>query len=337
MMREEQMKGQLRRATKWLAVITTVGMFVVLVMGATVTVTGSGEGCGTSWPLCNGRLIPEFAVATAIEYSHRIVTAIEGLLILGTAVGALAFWRDRREVRVLVPVMVFFLLLQAGLGALAVKFPTSDEVLALHFGISLVAFASVLLTTTIIFGIDNGRDALRDRLVPQGVRWGAWGLLVYTYGVVYLGAYVNHTDASLACLDWPLCQGSVFPGFTGPVGIVFSHRLAAVFLTLGIGWLFLWCWRARAVRPDLAWASVLTLAMLLGQSATGAAVVFSRLNLFSALSHGAVVTLYFGALAYICFGMLPRPRAVRESADFPAAAASASASYPAGTTRARVG
>ncbi|HEY8602489.1 MAG TPA: COX15/CtaA family protein [Thermomicrobiales bacterium] len=331
------MRDRLRRATKWLAVVTTVGMFVVLVMGSTVTVTGSGEGCGTSWPLCNGQFIPEFAVSTAIEYSHRLVTAVEGVLILGTAIGALAFWRNRREVRVLVPVMVFFLLLQAGLGALAVKFPTSDEVLALHFGISLVAFASVLLTATILFGIDNGRDALRDRLVPRSVRLGAWGLLIYTYGVVYLGAYVNHTDASLACLDWPLCQGSVFPGFTGPVGIVFSHRLAAAFLTLGIGWLFLWCWRIRATRPDLAWASVVALVMLLSQSATGAAVVFSRLNIFSSLSHGAVVTLFFGALAYIGFGMLPRPRAVRGTPATSSTTPSSAARYPAGTTGARIG
>ena len=42
-------------------------MFVVLVMGATVTNTGSAEGCGRSWPLCNGQFIPEFAVATLIE------------------------------------------------------------------------------------------------------------------------------------------------------------------------------------------------------------------------------------------------------------------------------
>lgn len=306
------MKMGLRRAVKWLATVTAIGMFVVLVMGSTVTVTGSGDGCGTSWPLCNGRFIPEFAVSTAIEYSHRAVTGVEGILILATAVGALAFWRKRIEVLILVPVMLFFLFLQAGLGAAAVIYPTSDEILALHFGISLIAFASVLLTALLLHGIDSGLDALRDRMVPVGVRWATWGLAVYTYGVVYLGAYVRHTDASLACLDWPLCQGSVFPGFTGPVGIVFSHRLAAAVLTLGVGWLCLWCWRWRAERPDLARAAVIALVMLLAQSITGAAVVFTRLNLFSSLGHSAVVTLYFGALTYLCLNVLPRPLAVRE-------------------------
>jgi cytochrome c oxidase assembly protein subunit 15 len=332
------MKMGLRRATKWLATVTAVGMFVVLVMGSTVTVTGSGEGCGASWPLCNGRFIPEFAVATAIEYSHRAVTGAEGILILATAVGALAFWRRRIEVRILVPVMLFFLFLQAGLGAAAVLYPTSDEILALHFGISLIAFASVLLTALLINGIDRGFDALRDRLVPVGVRWATWGLAIYTYGVVYLGAYVRHTDASLACLDWPLCQGSVFPGFTGPVGTVFSHRLAAAVLTLGVGWLCAWCWRRRVVRPDLARAAVIALTTLLAQAATGAAVVFTRLNLFSSLGHSAVVTLYFGALTYLCLNVLPRPLAVREQTATPVPDQEAvPAGYPTTPSGARVG
>jgi len=308
------MRERLRRVARWLAVVTAFGMFIVLVMGSTVTSTGSGAGCGTSWPLCNGRFIPEFAVSTAIEFSHRAVTGVEGILIVGTALGALAFWRRRFEIRVLVPLMLLFLVLQAALGALSVLYPDwwgVDGILALHFGISLVAFASTLLVATTLFETDRGIDALRDRVVPTSIRWGAWLLALYTYGVVYLGAYVRHTNASLACLDWPLCQGSAFPGFTGPVGAVFSHRLSAVFLTFGTLALFAWCWRMRAVRPDLFRASGVAVVMLLGQSATGAAVVFSRLSLFSSLSHSAVVTLYFGALAYLCLGVLPRQRSLR--------------------------
>jgi len=308
------MQARLRNGVKWLAAVTTAGMFIVLVMGSTVTNTGSAAGCGADWPLCNGQFIPEFAVHTAIEFSHRAVTGLEGLLIVATSIGVLLFWRQRREAQVLVPLMIFFLFLQAGLGALAVMYSTSSTILALHFGISLLAFASILLTTLLIWQIDNGVDALRDRPLPSGARWAIWGLSVYTYGVVYLGAYVNHTNASLACLDWPLCQGSVFPGFTGPVGIVFSHRLAAAILTLGIGGLVAWCWRERVRRPDLYWTGLIAIVTLLSQSAAGAAVVFSRVNLFSALAHGAIVTLFFGAMTYLCLHSLPRPRAIRQQA-----------------------
>src|SRR4030081_3809006 len=85
-----------------LAAVAALGMFVVLVMGATVTNTGSSEGCGRSWPLCNGQFVPEFTVATAIEYSHRAVTGVEGVLIVALALTMLTLWRRVREVHVLV-------------------------------------------------------------------------------------------------------------------------------------------------------------------------------------------------------------------------------------------
>src|SRR5215471_19072111 len=108
------------RALRWLSVAATIGMLLVLIMGAAVTNTGSAEGCGRSWPLCNGQFIPEFTVATAIEYSHRAVTGVEGVLIVLLALVMLAAWRRSREVLVLVPLMLGSLILQAGLGAAAV-------------------------------------------------------------------------------------------------------------------------------------------------------------------------------------------------------------------------
>src|SRR5258708_14062186 len=90
----------LRLSGSWLralAAVTTLGMFVVLVMGATVTNTGSAEGCGRSWPLCNGQFVPEFTVATAIEYSHRAVTGVEGVLVVALTVAMLARRRSARE------------------------------------------------------------------------------------------------------------------------------------------------------------------------------------------------------------------------------------------------
>src|SRR5690242_7822922 len=95
--------GVWRTALRWLAALATLGMWLVLVMGAAVTNTGSAQGCGRSWPLCNGQFVPEFTVETAIEYSHRAVTGIEGLLIVALGVAMLALWRHDREVQILVP------------------------------------------------------------------------------------------------------------------------------------------------------------------------------------------------------------------------------------------
>lgn len=304
-----------RAVVKLLSAVAAAGMFLVLVMGTVVTNTGSAQGCGHTWPLCKGKLIPEFAVSTAIEFSHRAVTGIEGLLIVAVAVGALVFWRRRREVQVLVPLMVAFLVIQAVLGGLAVEYPESPSVLALHFGVSLIAFVAVLLTSIVLYEAD-GTDAVRDRPLPRSFFWSVWGLIVYTYVVVYLGAYVRHTNVGEACPDWPLCHGAVVPSLVGNTGfareVVLSHRFTALALVLATTGLAIWARRLRRGRPDLYRGSLLALGMLLLQALGGAWVVLSRQSLFSTLAHGAFVALYFGALGYLCLHVLPRPAAFRK-------------------------
>src|ERR687885_1032955 len=112
------MRETMRALARLLAWPSAAGMFLVLVMGATVTNTGSAEGCGRSWPLCNGQFIPEFTLATAIEYSHRAVTGVEGLLVVALTAGLLVRWGARGEARLLAATMVGALLLQAVLGGL---------------------------------------------------------------------------------------------------------------------------------------------------------------------------------------------------------------------------
>ncbi len=295
---------------KRLAVVATIGMFLVLVQGALVTTTGSAEGCGKSWPLCNGKFVPSYAIESMIEYSHRFVAGVEGILIAIVGIGALRYWRERLEIRILAPLMGSFIIIQALLGAAAVMWPQTPEILALHFGISLIAFASVLLVTLFLHDA-NGRDKLRDVSIPRSLRRAIWGLMFYTYAAVYVGAYVRHKDVSLACGDWPLCNGSLFPGFTGPVGIVFTHRITGGLVLFGVVGLIYWTSKYRDRRPDLFWATVVSAVLIVGQAASGAFVVLTQLDVFATLSHGMFMSLFFGTLAYLCMQALPRPASVR--------------------------
>lgn len=296
----------IRTITKALAVAATAGMFVVLVMGAVVTNTGSEHGCGRSWPLCHGQFIPQMAMRTAIEFSHRAVVGVESVLILALAAGALYVYR-RRDVQVLAAIMVVFLFLQAGLGAWAVMEPQYVAVLALHFGVSLIAFASVLLTALTIFEA-GGADVLRNRPLPAAYRRFVWGLACYSYVVVYLGAYVRHTDADDACSGWPLCNGAVIPHLAGLVATAFAHRVAALVLVIGILALLSWSYRLRAERPDLMRASGIAMALVILQALSGAVVVFTHLDLFSAIAHAGLIGLLFGSLTYLCLHTLTLPQ-----------------------------
>jgi heme a synthase len=283
---------------RWLAAAGSVGMLLVLVMGAAVTNTGSAQGCGRSWPLCNGQFVPEFTVETAIEYSHRAVTGVEGVLILALSLGMLALWRREREVQLLVPLMLGALALQAGLGAAAVMMPQSPAVLASHFGISLVAFASTFLASVFVFERTSRHGAtLADAgpAVSRGLRWAVLGTGVYVLFVVYLGAYVRHAGVSLACADWPLCNGQVVPSLDGPTGVAFAHRVAALGAIGLLGWLGL---RARSVDALGGIAGVAFVLAVL-QALSGAFVVSTRLGLFSTLAHAAIMALLFGCLALL--------------------------------------
>jgi cytochrome c oxidase assembly protein subunit 15 len=310
--RRRAVEATVRSVARWLAAPAALGMFVVLVMGAAVTNTGSAEGCGRSWPLCDGRFVPELAAAALIEYSHRAVTGAEGLLIAALAVTTWLGWPGNGRLRALIALMVGTLLLQAGMGAWAVLYPQTPAVLATHFGISLLCLASTVLVAASVRA-----DAIERPAAPPGYARAAAGLVVFTLVVGYVGAYARHTNAQLACIDWPLCNGVLFPGFAGPVGVVFAHRLSALVLLAGVAALAVWSKRFREERPDLHRAGLAALWLGVAQAASGALVVFTRMTLFSALAHAALVSLFFAALTYAWVGALPAARAAAAPAPAP--------------------
>ncbi len=286
-------------------------MFIVLVMGALVTNTGSGHGCSNTWPLCNGKVIPQLSISldqgAFIEFSHRAVTALESVLIFALAAGTWLLYRRRREARWLVPAMIVFLFLQAILGAIAAGVHESAPVLALHFGVSLISFATIVLTTAFLFEA-RGADVARDYPVPGRLRLMVWGSLAYTYVVVYMGAYVQHLHASTACGGWPLCNGVPVPvaGSAYPTFVNFAHRVAAGLLVLVVLGLWVSARRDRAARPDLYNGATAALASVLLQSASGAFLVFSSFGLTSELLHAALISLLFASLAYLAYHLVPR-------------------------------
>lgn len=292
----------------WLGVASTLVMLVVLLQGTLVTNTGSQAGCGDTWPLCKGKIIPELSgvasAATLIEFTHRIMVPLATLLIVAFSGGLVLHWRTRIEVKVLVPSMLFFLLLQALLGGLAVMYPTSAGVLALHFGVSLLSFASVLLASVFVIELGGG-ERVRDIATPDGFRILVWGTLLFTYLQVYLGAYVRHVGASLACIDWPLCRGSILPPLDQYVVAQLGHRFGALLLTLLVCWLWLAARSIRRLRPDLFRVATLALFLVLLQIVSGGIVVLSLLATLSTLLHSLLITLFFGCVSILCYHSVP--------------------------------
>lgn len=286
---------------KWVAVATTLGMLLILLGGALVTKTDSGLGCGRNWPDCNGSLIPkEITTEVLIEFSHRFVTGAVSILVLILVVWTWRALGHVRGVKFLGFLAIFFLVLQALIGAAQVLWGQGDFILALHFGISLISFAAVMLLTMIVFEVDQKFDA--DRVfIGKKLKWHTIGVTLYSYIVVYTGALVRHTDASLVCGDWPFCRNN--KPFEIPNNmyewVQMSHRLAVLLIFIWLLYIMIHAIKHYKNQRVIYWGWIISFILVILQILAGMLIIVTRLDLFVSLLHSLLITLLFGLLCYM--------------------------------------
>src|SRR3954454_14175406 len=72
----------------------------VILWGAYVRVSFSGDGCGAHWPFCNGEVIPhKMGAPMAIEFTHRMMTSIDSVAVIAMCVWAFRVFPRRHVVR----------------------------------------------------------------------------------------------------------------------------------------------------------------------------------------------------------------------------------------------
>lgn len=99
---------------------------LVIVGGALVRASGSGAGCGSHWPDCNGEIVPlDPSVETVIEYSHRTTSGLALVLVLAQVVWAFRLFPRAsfasHPVRRSAVFGLVFILIEALIGAMLVK------------------------------------------------------------------------------------------------------------------------------------------------------------------------------------------------------------------------
>jgi len=97
----------------------TLGVTVLVILwGAVVRATGSGAGCGSHWPLCNGVAVPPSpATSTVIEYVHRLTSGLAMLASLGLVLGSRRVFPPGHRARTWAFVTFIFMLIEAAVGA----------------------------------------------------------------------------------------------------------------------------------------------------------------------------------------------------------------------------
>lgn len=207
-----------------LAASTAALMFVLIVVGSVVRTTGSGLSC-PDWPLCQGRLVPPLQFNVFMEWFHRLIALCVGLLLFATA-GTIVRGRETRgALGGLAALAVALYFTQALLGALTVWKLLDPSIVSGHLAVGLLLFGTLL--TTALFAAERAWPRAHAETRPAGLLplFAAGAALVYAQAI--LGGMVSTNHASLACPDWPRCNGEWFPPLVGLVRLQVLHRWVA--------------------------------------------------------------------------------------------------------------
>jgi len=273
-----------------------VSAFLLAVLGSWVRINGAGMTC-PDWPLCHHELVPVLSGGVVLEWSHRLVALIVGVL----AVGAVwTGWRARRTVAGVSTVLgciAAVFAIQVALGGLTVALSNTPWSVVVHWGTAMLLLASLTALALLALAVPE-RIAVRHSLLG-GLLTAAAALAFVT---MLAGSFVSSSGAGLACTTFPACDGTWIG--TGPAQLAqMTHRgLAAAFalvaaVTLAVA--------ARGTTPRVRAATFVAFGLVLLQIVLGAANVVWRMPTELREAHAAnacavfvtfVVALLFAAI-----------------------------------------
>jgi heme A synthase len=161
---------------------------IVILWGAFVRATGSGAGCGSHWPLCQGVVVPLAPqVATVIEFTHRVMSALSVAAIVVLIVWGFRVYGKGHPVRKGVVACGLLIVAEALAGAALVLFGWVADNVSLQRAVSmplhLVITFALLAALTLTAWSASGGGPVRVR----GQGWLVWAWIVALAGTLILG------------------------------------------------------------------------------------------------------------------------------------------------------
>lgn len=284
-----------------LFLLAAIFAYLQIALGGVVRVSGSGLGC-PDWPLCHGRPYPPANLNAIIEYSHRTVGAITGVLIIAAVVAAWAVYRRRRPIVAWVATAALAgVAVEGGLGAAVVASELPPWLVAVHLGLAMIILGSLIATA--VLALPESGGAGDERFMRL-----AWTTVAATYVLLLTGSSIVATSADESCNSWPLCGGGFVPDFNGVNAFTMLHRGSA--LLVGI---LIVVFAVAAYRRGLRFVAVAAIVLLALQAAVGAAAAISDAALANG-AHVALATLVWSAVLSIALLALPRADRVEHPA-----------------------
>jgi heme A synthase len=295
-----------------LALATGAATFALIVLGGVVRVSDSGLGCGPAgsglngWPLCEGDVVPGLDLNAVVEYAHRALAGIVGLLILILAVLA---WRRCRANRGIVrasAAAAVLVVAQGLLGAATVEENLEERLVAAHLALAM------LLLALLVYVWRASRPEVIGAPPADGgphFRWLAGGAQAAVFATIVAGGYMAGTQnygradyrpgdgAHHACgKEFPTCNGDLLPfGQARLVDIHLTHRVFMYIASVLVVALVVLALRRRP-SPGVVRFAKATLALLAAQILVGALNVWLDEYEVLIVAHLTLATLLWATL-----------------------------------------
>lgn len=235
--------------------VLTILILGLMALGAGVRTMNAGLSC-PDWPLCFGKVIPDFHPAVWFEFVHRAYAGIVALIFAGLLIYAFRSKEVPQSVKSAAKWGTAFLAAQIIMGGLTVLLLVKAVVVTTHLLLATLFFGCVLW---MFFGVDhqlknqtNGRSTIPA--TPSGISsYWILTLPILVFAQIAVGGLVASTYAGSVCVDWPLCNGQWVPTWKGAIGLQIIHRFFAyglVVLFVGLG---VWAVINRKKLSDLVW------------------------------------------------------------------------------------
>jgi len=268
---------------------------LVIIWGVFLRASKSGDGCGQHWLTCHGELIPSAPeMKTVIEFSHRVTSGLDGIIVLALVFWAFLIWRSRKSdncktVLKTAVVSLVFVITEALVGAGLVLTGNTAETLtaarpfwmAGHLINTFILLAFLSLTAWFA----SGGKPFNFKAQPKTL----FLLTVAVIGILFVG--LSGSIAALSSMLFPsesLTEG-LAKDFSGTSHILLRLRVSHPILSVAVGvyLIFLANWLKAKVRESFRvrrWANVLMILVLI-QFASGALTLLTLAPIIMQIVH----------------------------------------------------